>query len=48
MAEEQSDHAICPHAGAMAEEAQKWLNSVVEMEADQRIPGAPRVDGSKG
>ena len=29
-------------AGAMGEEPQKWWKSIVEMEADQRIPGAPQ------
>ena len=28
--------------GAIGEETQKWWKSVVEMEADQRIPGAPQ------
>ena len=34
--------------GAMEEETQIWWKSIVEMEADQRIPSAPKADGSKG
>ena len=29
-------------AGAMGEETHQWQKSIVEMEADQRMPGAPR------
>ena len=28
--------------GAVGDETQKWWKSTVEMEADQRIPGAPQ------
>ena len=35
-------------AGAMREETQKWWKSIVEMEADQRIPGAPQSRREQG
>ena len=34
--------------GAMGEETQKWWNSIVEMEADQRMPGAPQSRREQG
>ena len=34
--------------GAMEEETQKWWKSIVEMEADQRIPGAPQSRREQG
>ena len=34
--------------GAMGEETQKWWKSIVEMEADQRIPGAPQSRWEQG
>ena len=34
--------------GAMGEETQKWWNSIVEMEADQRTPGAPQSRQEQG
>ena len=34
--------------GAMGEEAQKWWKSIVEMETDQRTPGAPQSRGEQG
>ena len=34
--------------GAMGEETQKWWKSIVEMEADQRIPGAPQSRREQG
>ena len=34
--------------GAMGEETQKWRKSIVEMEAEQRIPGAPQSRREQG
>ena len=34
--------------GAMGEETEKWWESTVEMEADQRIPGAPQSRREQG
>ena len=34
--------------GAMGEETQKWWKSIVEMEAEKRIPGTPEQTGTKG
>ena len=34
--------------GAMREELQKWRKSIVEMEADQRVPGAPQSRREQG
>ena len=34
--------------GAMGEETQKWWKSIVEMEADRRIPGAPQSRWEQG
>ena len=34
--------------GAMGEEKQKWWKSIVEMEADQRIPGTPQSRREQG
>ena len=32
----------------MGEETQKWWKSIVEMEAEKRIPGTPEQTGTKG
>ena len=34
--------------GAMGEETQQWGKSIVEMEADQRTPGAPQSRREQG